>query len=149
MKLWGLSLLLLASFAAAQTSTLYTTTANCGGAKDMGYASCPAEDINDNPVTLVFDNRAASTGFTIFKGTAYSQINGPAYVFPHPTDHTPFTGTITYSASGYDLNNNFLSVNATLNFSARWVSACSGRGCGGTLGWHYTVLQGSQATVTQ
>jgi predicted MFS family arabinose efflux permease len=38
-------------------------------------------------------------------------------------------------------------VTGSFMFYAYYVSTCSGRACGGTLGWHYHILTGSTVTV--
>lgn len=148
-KFLPLAVLALASLAHAQTT--YTSTADSCGARGLGYCRLSVVDQASNPFTVVLDARYASSG----------QINTLA-IYDAANDYPPVL-SVHGAYSGFSVNPDgtrhpfygsgaFLSddgtVQGTFLFYAYYVNVCSGRGCGGVIGWHYRVLIGS-STVTQ
>jgi hypothetical protein len=125
-------LLLLCGTLAAQTTTTYTLTQNsCAGTANQ-YCLLPTDG-----GTFTMDNRAPSRlGYLEFPNGTWIHGAYSGLVSNPDGTRNPFYGTAHY------LSDNG-TVTATLNFYAHYVSTCSGRGCGGTLGWHYTFLTGS------
>lgn len=132
------AVLLAPCFATAQTT--YTTTQDACGGKAVQYCGPVAVvDDNGNSNTITIDNRN-SFGYLyvgdVITGARYIGV----YSYPTQTAHTPFYGVATYES-------NDGVASAQFNVYAFFVSSCSGRGCGGTLGWHYKILMGSTITV--
>jgi len=145
-----LTLFVLAAVAThASAQTMYTTTTDSCGGKANQYCRMSVTDQANQPFDLIIDNRYAGTGLI-----GRLQIN-----YPYPGDVVfSVTGTFTGFVSNPDgTRNDFYStatyvsndgmVNATFNYRAYYQRTCSGRGCGGTLGWHYLILAGSTVEV--
>jgi hypothetical protein len=148
MKL-GLKLLSLIILAGTALASTYTTTANGCGAKNVGYCTLSVVDQNNQPFTLTLDLRVNGTG----------PIDTLAVSYPYPgaklfSVHGTYSGFVAnpngtrqpYYGSGSFVSDD-QTVNGTFSFYAYYVGTCSGRGCGGTLGWHFQILSGSTVTT--
>ncbi len=138
--------LVLVCSASAQTTTYTTTQDACGGKANQACYNIP--DVDQNGVTgyISIDNRV---------GTTYPlQYN--FYLGPYGTNgsHGTYSGFVANpdkttndfnGVASYDSDDG--TVSATLQFHAYYVKMCSGRGCGGTLSWHYRILAWSTVTV--
>lgn len=133
-------LAMFAEFALAQTGTIYTVTPDGGGAKAYGFFTLNVKDQNGNATTIELDNRYPSrVGYLDIGPFGQREYHG-VYAFPTQAVHTPFYGMATYVSDDDTVTGEF-------QVYAYYVSVCSGRGCGGTLGWHYRVLMGSTVMV--
>jgi hypothetical protein len=137
-------LALLAVTAAAQTT--YTVTQNsCGGKSNM-YCSMPVTpNTPDGAGIVVLDLRGGNPDAgNLYVGAFISTNAFPGTVTgfvanPDGTRH-PFFGSASFESNDGTVSGTFL-------FYAYYASTCSGRGCGGTLGWHYQIQMGSTITV--
>ena len=99
-----------------------------------------SEDPSNGITQIVIDSRGSYPGATLYVG-GWGLDPHPGFLdgFVANPDHThnPFYGAGSFeSVDG--------TVSAQLQFYAYYFSSgCSGRGCGGTLGWHYRILMGS------
>lgn len=151
MKKTALSLfcLLIASFAAAQTT--YTTTSDaCNGKANM-YCTLPVADQNGTPSMVTIDNRN-NFGNLYPNGWGSASVHGTYSGFISNPDGTRndfyWTGYFASDATIVDSDGVTVpKVAGTFNYKAHYVGSCSGRGCGGTLGWHYSILTGSTVEV--
>jgi len=135
-----LFLAMFAEFALAQTSTTYTVAPDGGGAKANGFFTLTVKDQNGNATNIELDNRSPyRTGYLDIGPLGQLEYHG-VYSFPMQDSHSPFYGVATYVSDDGTVTGEF-------QVYAYYVSVCSGRGCGGTLGWHYRVLTGSTITV--
>ncbi len=138
--------LVLVCSASAQTTTDTTTQDACGGKANQACYNIPA--VNQNTVAgfISIDNRASSTfplQYNFYLGqygtNGYHGTYSGFVANPNGTKND-FNGVATFESDDGSLA-------GTFQFHAYYVSVCSGRGCGGTLGWHYRILAGSTATV--
>lgn len=136
-------LLLLVSAMAAQTATYTTTQDACGGKANQACYNIPTIDQNAVAGFISIDNRTGTTvpiQFNFYLGQYGT--NGM-----HGT-YAGFVANPNESKDPFDGMAMFVSddgrVHAQLQFHAYFIKTCSGRGCGGTLGWHYRILMGSQ-----
>jgi|SRR3954447_24599177 hypothetical protein len=135
-----LFLAMFAEFALAQTSSTYTVTKDGGGAKANGFFTLNVNDEHGKSTTIEIDNRSPSrTGYLDIGPFGQLEYHG-IYSFPTQSSHSPFYGVATYVSDDSMVKGEF-------QVYAYYVSVCSGRGCGGTLGWHYRVLMGSRVSV--
>jgi len=134
-------ILALAGSAFAQTTTLTTVQDACNG-KVNQFCTLQVSANPDNGVTqLVIDNRN-NFGNLYLGAWPNNQVHGAYSGFVSNPDGTrnDFYGTGSFVSDDG-------TVNGTFNYRAHYVSTCSGRGCGGTLGWHYLILTGSTVEV--
>jgi len=133
--------LALAITASAQTSSYTTTADGCGG-KALQYCTLSTVDQDNTPVTVVIDNRDNAGNLYIGAFISGDQIRGA---------YSGFVGNPNGTKAAYYGSGSFLSdderVDGTFLFYAFYVGTCSGRGCGGTIGWHFKILMGSTVTV--
>lgn len=145
-KAFAVFLLMLASFvgALAQTAnTTYTVSADSCGGKALQYCTLPiTASPNDGTTQLVIDNTIYGASLYFGQFTVTDRVQGTYSGFVSNPDgsRNPFYGAASFESSDGR-------VVATLNFYAYYVSTCSGRGCGGVLGWHYRILQGSTVAI--
>lgn len=150
MKKHLLFLLLAMSMPLFAQTTYTTTTDGCGGKQ---YQYCLLPVINNQtgqPLSLVIDNRVGTTGplgtLTVkdpYPGTnLYLQTHGTYSGFVANPDgsRNPF-----YGSASFDSDDG--TVSGAFQYYAYYVATCSGRGCGGTLGWHYRINTGSTVTA--
>jgi hypothetical protein len=135
-------LVLSSLFASGQT--VYTTTQDaCSGTAHQACYNIPVVDQNNMPGFISMDNRSVNLQYNFYLGAyANNGIHGTYDGFVGNPDGTrnDFNGVASFvSDSG--------TVEAQLQFHAYYVKTCSGRGCGGTLGWHFRLLAGSTVTV--
>lgn len=143
MRTVALPLLFLALLCSANAQTTYTTTQNVCGGKAYQYCQMPVSSDPASPVTsLIMDNRSGAGNLYIGAFTASDQVNGVYSGFLANPDgsRSPFYGAASFESVDQTVTGSFL-------FYAYYVSTCSGRACGGTLGWHYHILAGSTVTV--
>lgn len=131
--------LLLSSALFAQTT--YTTTADSCSGKASQYCSLPVASSPDNGITnIVIDSRGSYPNAQMY-------IGGWGLVDPLPGTLAGFVANPDGTHHDYYGAGSFTStdglVSGDFQFHAYYVSICSGRGCGWTLGWHYRILQGS------
>jgi hypothetical protein len=130
----------------AQTTTFTTTRDGCGG-KALQYCTLPLVDGTGTPEEIVIANSAYGARLTIQQGT-----------YPNQTNIVAVQGTYSgFVANPDGTRNSFYGVGAfesddgkvtgSFQFYAYYASTCSGRGCGGTLGWHFRILTGSTVTA--
>jgi len=136
-----LAVFVLGALVTAHGQTTYTVTADsCNGKVNM-YCTLPTVDENGNVGTATIDNRN-DYGNLYPQGWGTDRVHGTYSGFvsnPNGT-RTDFFGTGSFvSDDGM--------VVGTFNYKAHYVGSCSGRGCGGTLGWHYLILTGSTIEV--
>ena|SRR5579871_5130049 len=143
-----LLLLLLTTAISAAGQTTYTTTQDGCGGKALQYCTLQATDGNssDGPFDIIVDNSIYGGRLTIQQGAYPNQVNLVAVTGTYAgfggnpdTSRNPFYGVGSFESTDG-------TVSATFQFSAYYVSTCSGRGCGGALGWHYRILAGSTMT---
>lgn len=133
-------LMSLASFA----QTTYTTTQDaCGGKASQFCSMTVAADPNNGITNIVYDSRGSYPGANLYIGgwgvvPALPGLLAGFVANPDGTHHD-FYGVGSFESTDG-------TVSGSLSFSAHYVSICSGRGCGGTLGWHYKILSGSTFT---
>ncbi len=87
----------------------------------------------------IIDSRGSYPGATMYiGGWGIDPVHGTLAGFVANPDgtHHPY-----YGAGSFDSTDEL--VTGSFQFYAYYVSICSGRGCGGTLGWHYRMLSGS------
>jgi hypothetical protein len=130
--------------AVAQTAnTTYTVTADSCGGKALQYCTLPVgASPNDGTPQLVIDNTVYGGSLYFSQFNVLDRIQGTYSGFVGNPDGTrnPFYGIASFESSDGR-------VVGTFNFYAYYVSTCSGRGCGGELGWHYRILQNSTVKV--
>jgi hypothetical protein len=130
-------------FTAAASTTTYTTTADGCSGKAAQYCTLAVVDQSSNPSTITIDTRVTSTVGAIntltVGGTSYHGVYSGFVANPDHTTNS-FYGSAAFLSDDSTVSANFL-------FYAYYVKVCSGRGCGGTLGWHYRVLAGSSVTT--
>ena len=145
-KLLAIALLFLPIMAVAQTTTYTTTQDACSGKANQACYNIPDIDQNGATGYVSIDNRSGST-FPL-------QYN--FYLGPYGTNgmHGTYSGFVANpdgTRAAFYGYASFLSddgrVEASWHFYATYVSTCSGRACGGTLGWHYRILAGSTVEV--
>jgi hypothetical protein len=130
----------------------YTTSQDAGGGKQYQYITANVTNGTSNPFQLKIDSRA------IYFPSAHVWIL--AGIYPNQTDIFDTYGTITgfvanpdgthnsfYGVASFESGPGYPSASGTFQYYAYYASTCSGRGCGGTLGWHYRILLGSTFTV--
>jgi len=145
MRTVALPLLLLVLVCSASAQTTYTTTQDVCGGKAFQYCQMP---VTSNPpssiTTLIMDNRSDAGAMYIGAFTLADQVQGVYSEFVANPDgsHSPFYGSAAF-------NSNDGTVTGTFLFYAYYVSTCSGRGCGGTLGWHCRILAGSTVKLNK
>jgi hypothetical protein len=124
-----------------QTTTYTTTTDACGG-KAQQFCTLPVTGGTINQI--IIDNRQNYGNLYLGAFTLTDQVQGvySGFVANPDGSHSPFNGIASFES-------NDGTVVGSFTFSAYYVSTCSGRGCGGTLGWHYKILSGSTVTVTR
>lgn len=123
----------------AHSQTTYTVTQDsCGGKAVMYCSPLPVVDQNGVASAMAIDNRN-NWGFLYLYGWGGPRVHG-TYTFPSGSSRTDFYGDANFVS---DDN----TVTATFLVHAHYVSVCSGRACGGTLGWHYVILIGSTVEV--
>jgi len=128
--------------ASAQT-TIYTTTQDACGGKAQQYCTLPVSENPANGVTqIIIDNRTNWGNLYIGAFILADQLHGVYSGFVGNPDgtHNPFYGIASFDSDDGKTTGSF-------SFAAYYVSMCSGRACGGTLGWHYRILGGSIMTV--
>jgi len=138
----------------AQTTYNHTyqfTTQAGGGKANMTFITNVVE--SDGPeIGTQFELEVNTAGYALldtlpYPGTnVWIEYNNAEHwytQFPVNPDgsRNPFSGVVA-------LYSNDESVKATFYFNARFVNTCSGRGCGGTLGWHYDLLPSSTIETT-
>jgi len=135
-----LSLLFLLLSGALFAQTTYTTTQDACSGKSSQYCSLPVSETPSNGITtIVIDSRGSYPGATMYVGGwGVDPVVGTLAGFVANPDgtHHPY-----YGAGSFDSMDG--RVTGSFQFYAYYVSICSGRGCGGTLGWHYRMLSGS------
>jgi len=137
MKKLMLFLLLAMSMPLFAQTTTYTTIHDACGGKSGQMCQIPVVDSNNVGGFITIDNRAPSrTGYLDLGPFGVNEYHG-AYHYPTQAAHTPYYGVATYVSDDQTVVGHF-------NVYAWYVSTCSGRGCGGTLGWHYRILGGSK-----
>lgn len=134
-KYFALAIIMLAScFASAQTT--YTTTADGCGGKAAQFCILNVVDQSNNPSTVTIDSRVNTLTVAGVSNTgSYS-----GFVANPDGTHNSFYGSASFVS-------NDVSVTGIFLYYAYYVNVCSGRGCGGTLGWHYRVNLGSTVTT--
>jgi hypothetical protein len=141
-----LILLLFSAFAAGQTAT-FTTSNDTNCQKDTLWCI----DYTNPDGYINPDNRGDHGNLTIssseFTGTAYSGTYSGFTANPNGT-RAQFDGVGSYTGAGA-VNGVSFQLNGTFPYHAYYVGTCSGRGCGGTLGWHYILKAGSTVTLNQ
>jgi hypothetical protein len=147
MKKQSLFLLLAMSMPLFAQNTTYTTTQDGCGGKALQYCTLPVTDGTGTPEQIIIDNTIYGGRLTIQQGVYPNQTNiaavqGTYSGFVGNPDGTrnPF-----YGVAAFESNDG--TVSGALQFYAYYVGTCSGRGCGGTLGWHFRVLTGSTVTT--
>ena len=136
--------LLFIPIAQAQTITV-SATVNCG--KATFYCVVEAND-SAGAGSFTMDARKLTNPYnpslTITMADFVGTSNG---TFTISEDHS----TGTYTGNGInvlpDSSKHPFTVTGNFQFMAYDVQHCSGRGCGGTLGWHYVLQPGSTITV--
>jgi hypothetical protein len=147
-----LLLLLVAFITPAQTSSSITytiTQTGCGGTAGM-YCRLPVTALpDDGAQSMIIDNRAPSrTGyFDINYPTFFTEFHGAYAGFVGNPDGTKnsFYGIASYEGTATDGSGR--KATGSITFFAYYVKTCSGRGCGGEIGWHYQIMSGSNFTV--
>ncbi len=138
-------LAMFATAASAQTTTTYTTTADACWGKANQYCTLPVAETPDNGTTQVIIDSRNNYGYLYIGAFIVAdQVQGAYSGFVANPDgtHSPFNGVASFESFDGTVSGSF-------TFYAYYASTCSGRGCGGTLGWHYHILSGSTVTVTQ
>lgn len=137
-KTLPLLVLLLSLSVFAQTTT-YTVTQNACGMKTNGMCQLSVVNQNNNVGYVTIDNRSPyRIGYLDLGTFGHNEYHG-SYAFPGPPSGN---GTASfYGAATYVSDDG--SVTGEFQVYAYYVKTCSGRACGGTLGWHYNILQGS------
>ena len=129
--------------ARAQTTTYTTTQDACSGKANQACFNIPVTDQNGTAGVISIDNRASfRVGYLDLGPYGVNEYHGVYSGFvgnPNGT-HSPFSGVASYESDDGTVVGQFY-------FNATYVSTCSGRACGGTLGWHYRILAGSSVTV--
>jgi hypothetical protein len=99
----------------------------------MPVSSVPASSVT----SLIMDDRSDAGHLYIGAFTAADQVHGVYSGFMSNPDgsRNPFYGAASFESDDGRVAGSFL-------FYAYYVSTCSGRACGGTLGWHYHNLGG-------
>jgi hypothetical protein len=132
----------------ALAQTTYTTTQDGCGGKALQYCVLPVTDGSaSGPFQIVISNTFYGARLTLQEGVYPNQSNvfvdtGIYEGFvanPDGTRH-PFNGIASFESTDG-------SVTAKFTFYAYYAATCSGRGCGGEIGWHYRILAGSTVTV--
>ncbi len=137
-KTLPLLVLLLSLSVFAQTTT-YTVTQNACGMKTNGMCQLSVVNQNNNVGYVTIDNRSPYRIGYLDLGTFGQNEYHGSYAFPGPPSGN---GTASfYGAATYVSDDG--SVTGEFQVYAYYVKTCSGRACGGTLGWHYNILQGS------
>jgi len=144
--------LVLVCSASAQTATYTTTQDACGGKANQACYNIPVVDQHAVAGHISIDNRYPSTdplqynfylgqyGTNGYHGT-YSGFVANSDKNPNGTPSTAdFNGIASFESDDE-------TVSAQFQYHAYYVKVCSGRGCGGTLGWHYRILAGGTVTV--
>jgi hypothetical protein len=130
----------------AQNSTYTTTQDGCGG-KALQYCTLPVSDGTGTPEQIIIDNSIYGGRLTIQQGTYPTQTN----VVAVQGTYTGFVGNPDGTRNSFSgigaFESNDGTVSGSFQYYAYYASTCSGRGCGGTLGWHYRVLTGSTVTT--
>lgn len=130
------------TFAAAQTT--YTTTQDaCAGKANQACFNIPVVDQNGFSGVVSIDNRSETSQYNFYLGPfGTNGYHGEYSGFVANPDGTKneFNGVASYTSDDATLVSQF-------QFHAYYVKVCSGRGCGGTLGWHFRILAGSTVTV--
>jgi len=126
--------------------TTYTTTQNsCGGKSNMYCSMTVTPNTPDGAGTVIIDSRGGVPDAGNLYVGAFIWRNQVPGVFtgfvanPNGT-RTPFFGSASFESNDGRVSAKFL-------FYAYYASTCSGRGCGGTIGWHYQIQMGSTVTV--
>jgi hypothetical protein len=143
MRTVALPLLSLVLVCSASAQTTFTTTQNVCGGIAYQYCQMPVSSDPASSVTsLIMDNRSDAGNLYIGAFIAADQVHGAYSGFIGNPDgsRNPFYGAASFESDDGKVTGSFL-------FYAYYVSTCSGRACGGTLGWHYRILEGSTATV--
>ena len=133
--------LFLAVGAMAQTTT-YTVSKDACGGKSTQFCTLQTTDQNGSPFTIYIDNRNSVEnlylGNFLSEGVHHGLYSG--FVGNPDGTHNAYYGAASFLSDDGTIAGNF-------QFFAYYVATCSGRGCGGTLGWHFRVLLGSTITV--
>jgi hypothetical protein len=132
-------LLFLALVCSASAQMTYTTTQDSCGGKALQFCQLPISETPSNGITsFTIDNRNGFGYLYVGPFLSNDQVHGAYSGFVANPDGTrnPFYGAASFLSDDGKLTGSFL-------FYAYYVSTCSGRGCGGTLGWHYRILTGS------
>ena len=146
-------LLFVALVCSASAQTTFTTTYDVCGGKALQFCTLPVSSNLGSSITqIIIDNRASGGNLYLGAFILPDQVQGTYSGFVANPDGTrsPFNGVASFesTATTIDSNGNVVpAVAGTFQFSAYYVSTCSGRGCGGTLGWHYRILAASTVTV--
>jgi|SRR5882762_6495343 len=136
------AILLAPLFAAAQTTTYTTTETRCGGKATQYCGPIPVLDQSGKVNSITIDNRGGIGNLYVGDFTAANQISGQYSGFVGNPDgtRTPFYGVASFKS-------NDGTATGSLQFYAYYVATCSGRACGGTIGWHYQILLGSVVQI--
>ena len=125
----------------AMAQTVYTVSKNGCGGKASQFCTLQTTDQTGAPQTIYIDNRNQA-------GWMYIGTYG---VNPHHGVYSGFVANPDGTHNSYYGAGSYLSddgtVDGTFQYFSYYVAICSGRGCGGTLGWHFVVLLGSTVTV--
>jgi hypothetical protein len=137
-----LILLALVLPALAQTNTTYTVTQNSCGAKNLGFCSMPVVDQDNNMSTIVIDNRNNAQYLYLGAFSLDSTRYHGTLTLPTGQTRDSFYGTASFVSDDGTVTGNF-------TVYAFYQGSCSGRGCGGNIGWHYIVQSGSTVEVAK
>jgi hypothetical protein len=147
MKKRLLFLLLALSMPLFAQNTTYTTTKDGCGGKALQYCTLPVTDGTATSEQVIIDNTYYGASLTIQQGTYPNQTNIVAVqgTYSGFVGNPDGTRNAFYGVASFESNDG--TVSGSFQFYAYYVNVCSGRGCGGTLGWHFRVLIGSTVTT--
>lgn len=134
----------------ASAQSTYTTIVDGCGGKANQYCRVAARDQNEQPFDVIIDTRISPTVGNISTLSINYPFPGPQVLSVHGNyigfDANPDgTKNAYYAAATFTSDDG--SVEGTFQFYGYYVKSCSGRGCGGTIGWHFRILTGSVVTV--
>ncbi len=143
MRTVALPLLFLALVCSASAQTTYTTTQDACGGKAVQHCRASVTDQTGQPFDLILDTGVNTLQVNYpYPGSMVFSVHGAYTGFVANPDGTrnSFYGQASFESDDH-------TSSASFQFAAYYVSTCSGRGCGGTLGWHYRILMGSTVTT--
>jgi hypothetical protein len=147
MKKHLLFLLLAMSMPLFAQNTTYTTSQDGCGGKAFQYCTLPVTDGTGTTEQIIIDNSFNGGSLTIQQGTYPDQttIVAAQGTYNGFVGNPDGTRNAFYGVAAFESNDG--TVSGSFQFYSYYASTCSGRGCGGTLGWHFKVLMGSTVTA--